>query len=158
IPDPLGLCKAYGQSGYGSESVVMFPLQRLGVSPDGSAVVFEVNDQSPFFRPISVSPEENGFFLVRADGAQPPRRLGPPSRDPSFRVPEPFVLSSTDDLGNIYTLSPPIAFSPNGRLIAFTDVGPGPDGKDAVQIVVLDLGADRPKRRQVTQLPSGTPP
>ena len=155
-PDPLGLCRAYSESGFGSESVVMFPLQRLGVSPDGSAVVFEVNDQSPFFRPISVSPEENGFFLVRADGSQPPRRLGPPSRDPSFRVADPLVLD--DGLGNIYTLSPPIAFSPNGRLIAFTDVGPGPDGTDAVQIVVLDLGADPPKRTQLTQLSSGTSP
>ena len=45
-PDPLGLCRAYSESGFGSESVVMFPLQRLGVSPDGSAVVFEVETTS----------------------------------------------------------------------------------------------------------------
>src|SRR5262249_26452630 len=56
----------------------------------------------------------------------------------------------------IWVLSPPILFSPNGRRIAFTDLGPGPGGVEAVQIFVLDLATG--ERRQVTHLPSGTPP
>src|SRR4029453_17140137 len=49
-----------------------------------------------------------------------------------------------------------IAFSPNGRRIAFTDAGPGPGGEEAAQIVVLDLATGR--RTLVTRLPSGTAP
>jgi hypothetical protein len=140
----------------------MFPLQRLGVSPDGSAVVFEVNDQSPFFHSISLRPEENGIFFVRADGSQPPRRLGPPSRDPSFRVPPRFgqvPLRPAGEIGylsDVFTMSPRIAFSPNGRRIAFTDLGPGPAGEETVQIVVLDLVTG--ERTLATSLPSGTAP
>src|SRR5262249_52007671 len=162
IPDPLGFCRAYAGTGFGRESVLLFPLQRLGVSPDGSAVVFEVNDQSPFFHSISVRPEENGIFFVRADGSQPPRRLGPPSRDPSFRVPPSFgqlplrLHGEIGYLDDFFTLSPQIAFSPNGRRIAFTDLGPGPGGEEAVQIFVQNLATGR--RRQVTHLPSGTAP
>src|SRR5262249_53863536 len=47
-------------------------------------------------------------------------------------------------------------FSPNGRRIVFTDLGPGPAGEEAVQIVVLDLPTGQ--RTQVTHLPSGMPP
>src|SRR5262249_51076694 len=127
IPDPLGFCRAYAGTGFGTESVLMFPLQRLGVSPDGSAVVFEVNDQSPVFHSIALRPEANGFFFVAAVGSQPPRRLGPPSRDPSFRVPFGFGQvpfrpgENFGYLNDVTTFSPPIAFSPNGRRIAFTD-------------------------------------
>ena len=162
IPDPVGFCRAYAGTGFGTESVLMFPLQRLGVSPDGSAVVFEVNDQSPFFHSIALRPEENGIFFVRADGSQPPRRLGPPSRDPSFRVPPGFgqvPLRPGEDVGylnEVTTFSPPIAFSPNGRRIAFTDLGPGPAGEETVQIVVLDLVTG--ERTLATRLPAGTAP
>jgi hypothetical protein len=153
ISDPLGFCRSYAFTGFGSESVVGFPLQHLGVSPDGSAVVFEANDESPFFRAISLSSEENGIFFVRSDGTGL-RRLGPPSRDPSFRVGSAFGQYPVD-LGQIFTFSPPISFSPSGRRIAFTDLGPGAAGEEAVQIVVLDLESDQ--RMQVTHLPSGTP-
>ena len=44
MPDPQGLCRQYGESRDGTVSVQTAPLQRLGVSPDGSGVVFEVND------------------------------------------------------------------------------------------------------------------
>jgi len=44
MPDPQGLCRQYGESRDGPVSVQTAPLQRLGVSPDGSGVVFEVND------------------------------------------------------------------------------------------------------------------
>src|SRR5262245_24028832 len=45
-PDPRGLCRQNsGDERWGSASVFVFPLQRLGVSPDGSAIVFEVNTE-----------------------------------------------------------------------------------------------------------------
>src|SRR4030095_12467477 len=102
-------------------------------------VVFEVNDAFSITPSTLLSPEQRGFFMVRSDG-RGLRPLGPASREPSFSA----------------FPSPPIAFSPNGRLIAFTDLGPGPGGEEAVQIVVLDLATG--KRSQVTRLPSGTPP
>jgi hypothetical protein len=53
-------------------------------------------------------------------------------------------------------VAPSIPFSPNGRRIAFADLGPGPGDVEAVQIVVLDLATGQ--RTQVTHLPSGSPP
>jgi hypothetical protein len=127
---------------WGGASVFTFPLQRLGVSPDAANVVFEVNDEvSVVGPPPTLSPEQKGFFLVRSDGGGL-RRLGPASRDPSFRFG--------------FSIAPPIVFSPNGRRIAFTDLGPGPGGEEAVQIAVLDLATG--ERAQVTHLPTGTPP
>jgi cysteine-rich repeat protein len=152
VPDPLRLCFSYGESLWGSSSVVVFPLQRLGVSPDGSGVVFEVNDEFSVAAPSWLSPEQKGMFFVRSDG-HGLRRLGPASRDPSFRIGQTF---NQRRLWDFWVLSPPILFSPNGRRVAFTDLGPGPGGVEAVQIFVLDLATG--ERRQVTHLPSGTPP
>src|SRR5262245_44585971 len=137
-------CATFGASRWGGYSVVSFPLQRLGVSPDGSAVVFEVNDE--FLTSPSLSPEQNGMFFVRSDG-RGLRRLGPPSHEQSHR--------QTEQINGSFSFSPPMFFSPNGRRVACTDIGPGPSGP-AVQIVVLDLATDT--RTQVTHLPSGTPP
>ena len=148
-PDPNDLCRRYGSALWGGSSVVLFPLQRLGVSPDGSGVVFEVNDEFSMLAPSRLGPEQKGFFYVRSDG-QNLRRLGPPSRDRSFRLPPNFV-SGTADFSANWIISPPILFSPNGRWIAFTDRGPGPQG-DAVQIAALDLVTGN--RRLVTQLPT----
>jgi cysteine-rich repeat protein len=125
---------------WGAKSVFGFPLQRLGVSPDGSGVVFEVNDEFSISG-FTVSPEQEGMFFVRSNG-RGLRRLGPPSHEQSFRT--------------SFALPPPLSFSPNGRRIAFTDRGPGPRGEPAAQIVVLDLATGEPT--QVTHLPSGTPP
>jgi cysteine-rich repeat protein len=139
IPDPTRQCFNWrGGSRFGARSVSMFPLQRLGVSPDGSGVVFEVNQEFSVL-PLAnqLLPEQQGFFFVRADG-QGLRYLGPPSHEPSFG-------------GVGFALSPPIAFSPSGRRIVFTDRVEG-----APQIIVLDLAKN--VRRQATHLPSGTPP
>src|SRR5262245_5395962 len=138
-------CATFGITRWGGFSVVSYPLQRLGVSPDGSGVVFEVNDE--FLTSPSLSPEQNGMFFVRSDG-RGLRRLGPPSHEVSHRQNEKAI-------GGTFTFSPPMFFSPNGRRVAFTDIGPGPSGP-AVQIVVLDLATDT--RTQVTHLPSGTAP
>src|SRR5262249_27705860 len=108
---------------WGSKSTFVFPLQRLGVSPDGSVVVFEVNDEFSSSA-FTVPPEKKGMFLVRADG-RGLRSLGPPSHQRSF-------------VGD-FVFGPPIAFSPDGRRIVFTDRGPDPQGEPAPQIVVLDL-------------------
>jgi hypothetical protein len=92
--------------------------------------------------------------MVRADGTGG-RRLGPPSGDTSFRLGPAFGKPSID-VSLAYTFAPPISFSPDGRRIAFTDLGPAPDGQQAVQIAVLDLVTG--DRRLVTRLPAGTAP
>jgi hypothetical protein len=60
------------------------------------------------------------------------------------------------NLYGVYTFSPPVAFSPNGRRITFTDLGPAPDGRQAIQIAVLDLVTG--DRKLLTRLPAGTDP
>lgn len=62
----LGLCRTYGEAGAGPSSVIALAFQRLGVSPDGSAVVFEVTDDHSLFRVFFpseglVPPEREGF-------------------------------------------------------------------------------------------------
>jgi cysteine-rich repeat protein len=146
ILDP-GHCAQFGFSRFGSSSVALGALQRLGVSPNGSGVVFEVNDEFstlPLLPSTLLPPEKKGFFFVRADGTGR-RSLGPASQEHSFA-------------GGVtgFAFPPPISFSPNGRRIAFTDRGPGPGGVEAAQIVVLDLPTGR--RTPVTHLPSGTAP
>jgi hypothetical protein len=153
VADPLGFCPAWAGATFGGSSVLAFPLQRLGVSPDGSTIVYEVNDAAPFFPFGPLPPEANGFFVVRANGSGR-RRLGPPSGDKTFRLGPGFGKPSIN-LGT-YTFSPPIAFSPDGRRITFTDLGPAPDGRQAVQIAVLDLATG--ERRLLTHLPTGTDP
>src|SRR5262249_18501800 len=120
-------------------------LQRLGVSPDGGGVVFEVNDEFSRLGTF-LSPEQRGFFFVRSDG-RGLRPVGPPSRDRTVRPGGGFVSGRS--------FAPPIFFSPDGRRIAFTDLRPGPGGGEAGQIVVLDLATGE---RAMTHLPSGTAP
>jgi hypothetical protein len=95
IPDPQQLCSGFSQWRWGSSSVALFPLQGLGVSPDGSGVVFEVNDQFSIIAPSRLSPDEEGIFFVRSDG-HGLRYLGPPSQDPSFTVGQDFINGSKD--------------------------------------------------------------
>jgi hypothetical protein len=145
-PDPLGLCSLFGQYRYGGVSALSGGVQRLGVRPDGSAVVFEVNNEIAVFGPpLLPEPEQEGFFFVRADGTGL-RRLGPASRDPvSLTYP---VSSSPIGIGvNVFAT---LAFSPDGRRVVFTDLGPGPAGETAIQIVTLTLAG---QRTQVTRLP-----
>ena len=54
-----------------------------------------------------------------------------------------------------FVFYPTILFSPSGRRIAYTDLGPGPAGEEAVQIVILDLATGQ---RTMTSLPSGSTP
>jgi hypothetical protein len=120
---------------------------RLGVSPDGSQVVFEVTDedQLTLFPRNTLPAEQKGIFAVRADGTGL-RRLGPPSRDPPYLC-----------LGSLYACyqsRPFFVFSPNGRAVAYTDRGPSRDNEDAIQIFTLDLATG--DATQMTQLPPAT--
>jgi Tol biopolymer transport system component len=104
----------------------------LGVSPDGSQVVFEVTDFTESPGPSHVlSDEQKGIFAVRSDGTGL-RRLAPASRESPFSLPF-------------------FGFSPNGRTIAYTDRGPSRDNEDAIQIFTLDLVTGT--RTQLTELP-----
>jgi hypothetical protein len=116
---------------------------RLGVSPDGSQVVFEVTDEDEltFFPRNTLPTEQKGIFAVRADGTGL-RRLGPPSRDP------PYLCLA---LHRCFQSRPFFVFSPNGRTVAYTDLGPSHDHEDAIQIFTLDLVTG--DATQVTQLP-----
>jgi len=109
---------------------------RLGVSPDGSQVVFEVTDEDPLtiFPQNTLPTEQKGIFAVRADGNEV-CRLGPPSRDPPY-------------LG-FFQSRPFFAFSPDGSKVAYTDRSP--DNLDAVQISTLDITTGL--TQQLTHLP-----
>ena len=150
-PDPLGgTCRILGLSRNGNFSMVGGAISRIDVSRDGSEVVFEVMDDFSLLSRHQVPPEQEGIYLVRADGSGL-RRLGPASRDSSFRiVPEPRL-----PVAFIATIDPRLPFSPDGRRIIFTDRGAGRGG-DAVQIVTLELETGR--RTQITHLPPVVPP
>src|SRR5262245_13931343 len=45
VPDSMHLCEGYGAIGTGDVSAVIGGFQRLGVTPDGSGVVFEVTNK-----------------------------------------------------------------------------------------------------------------
>jgi hypothetical protein len=146
IPDPLGLCRYYGEVGVGAASVVAGVFQRVAVSPDGSGVVFQVTDDLAAFPTIPVPSEQKGIFFARSDG-RALRRLGPPARARPFVL---FPLAAVPS-GFGAIVETDTHFSPDGRAIAFTDLGPGPSGEETRQIVTLDIPTGN--RTQVTRLP-----
>ena len=143
VPDPRGECRGYALARAGN-AVVALPVQRIGVSPDGSTVAFEVTNATLTLPFLAAPPEQEGIWSVRADGTGL-RNLGPASRDPTFRQ-GPTLSSSF----------PYFSFSPDGRLVAFTDAGPDASGNAAVQVFTLDVTTGR--RTQVTHLPPVTVP
>jgi hypothetical protein len=138
LRNPVGAswCERFGEERAGQRSAAAGAFMRVGVSPDGSVVVFEVTDDFPVYPHAFPPPVEEGIYRVGADG-RGLRRLGAPSRAASFRV----GFASSDVL---------YRFSPNGRMIVFTDCGPGPAGEDALQVATLDVTTGR--RTLVTRL------
>lgn len=154
ITDPFlgfgGVCQLFGRLRAGYRSVLAGALPRIGVSPDGSTVIFELTtDFSPLPDAFPL-PIEEGVYVVGADG-RGLRRLGDPSRHASSVL----VVHTNPDgslsLGGT-TYDVLYRFSPDGRTIVFTDRGPDETGKDAVQIVALDLASGT--RTQLTHLPA----
>jgi hypothetical protein len=86
VPDILGdACRRFlGETRFGPNEIVGGVFERLGVSLDGRRVVFEVSAE---FSTIAgaLPPEQEGIFLVRADGSDL-RRLGPASRSSRLMV------------------------------------------------------------------------
>jgi hypothetical protein len=131
----IGLDLELGRNRNGKIFLLVSALQQLGVSPDGERVVFEVTDDFSATNTHSLAPEAEGIFSVDADGSGL-RRIASASRYSNF---------------NISSADPVYRFSTDGRTIGFTDLGPGPDGEDVPQIVLLDLASG--VRTQVTHLP-----
>src|SRR5262245_11320109 len=136
VTTPFGdLCTSYGVQRLGSSfyeidrgrSVGVF--QNAAVLRDGSTV-FNLTKQLSNLPALTPDVPEEGIFVVRADGSGL-RRLGPPSRAPqlfSFRW----------------------SVSPDGRTIAFIDLGDPnePPYYEAPQVFLLDTRRNR--RKQLT--------
>src|SRR5262249_9805465 len=127
--------------------------QGLAVSADGKSVLFQVTDDflgklkigdvvipsPPFTAPVE------GIFLVPSDGSAPPRRIAPQARLAPFAVQTgqpPFLIA-------VYVTNG-FEFSPNGKLVVYTDRGPGSDGSDAQQLFILDVTDESLMPRQLT--------
>ncbi len=146
-----GVCRSYGESGLGSFSKVIGSFQRLAVLRDGSGVVFEVTNDWSYLPALSPEPAEEGMFFVRPDGTGL-RRLGAASRvQLVYSVPVPG--------GQDYrTIPGGQAMSPDGRRIAFVDLGPDADGRDGPQVVTLEVkGPKAGRRTQLTRLAGSAP-
>src|SRR5256885_1816670 len=76
-------CAVFGIPRDGINSLTIGAFQRLGVSPDGTAVVFEVTDDFSRLGQSFVPAEEKGIFFIRADGSGA-RRLGDASHTPAI--------------------------------------------------------------------------
>jgi hypothetical protein len=149
VDDYFELCATLGQNHLGSASPLAGVFHRLGVSTDGQAIVFEVtNAFQRLVGPVPRAPEEQGFFHIRADGTGL-RRLGPASRDPTYRLfdyrGDPAVTTMTR-----------VVFSSDDRRVVYTDLAPGPDGVVTEQISTMEIASGQ--QRQVTHLQAGEPP
>jgi hypothetical protein len=148
VADPFGLCTIVGENHLGTASPIAGAFQRLGVTPDGKGVVFEINNAFELLEHTPLAPEQQGFFYVRADGTGL-RRLGPPSRDPTYRI----YVSGGRPSAEVQTR---VAISEDGRWAVFSDRAPGADGVETEQLFAIDLVTG--ERRQVTNLTAGEPP
>jgi hypothetical protein len=113
---------------------------RLGMTPDGSGIVFELNDETnvnPSARNL-LPAEQRGMYYVRSDGSGL-RPLGPPSRFPAYH-------SASGGWHHHKVL-----FAPGGRLFTYGDLGPDEDGQEAPQVFVRDVHTGAAK--QLTRLP-----
>ena len=133
------VCSVIGLGRDGVFSVLVGLFQRLGVSPDGRTVLFELSDQNGRFPGPPSEFAGGGIFAVRADGSVWP--LGAASRA------RPYAARGGLSDVNVVVF-PSFHFSPNGRFALFSDRGRGADGFDATQLIVMDVVTG--KRTQVT--------
>jgi WD40 repeat protein len=140
---PTGTCALLGLGRFGPAFLLAGMFPRLAVTPDASGVIFEENGDFSVVPLPALPPEQKGIFFIRADGSGL-RRVSDASRQASFAFPN----------GTTVIVLEGFAFSPDGRTIAFSDRGPGPDGTDAIQIETLDIVSGT--RTQVTHLPAAT--
>jgi len=152
IVDPFAVCGVYGQLRIGAGSVGVGRFQRLGVLPDGSGVIVELTNDHSIYPPATPDPPQEGIFFVRSNG-KGLRRLGPQSELPLFTS----TLDPASPIGLTFSLEDNVLFSssPDGRLVTFADIGPGPGGEEAPQVFTLDVRTGQ--RRQVTHVPPAPP-
>src|SRR5437899_667392 len=145
------VCQSFGEVRLGDSSLAAGVFERLGVTPDGSGVVFEVtNDFELAISKLRLAPDKQGIFFVRADGSGLRRITERTSRVPPYQV----------DFGPpccAGSFSPQLPFSHDGRTVLLTDRGQGvggeecPGGMEPVQIFALDIFTG--VWSQVTHLP-----
>lgn len=143
VDDQNGACALLGHTREGFGSSLAGAFKRLGVSPDGSGVVFEVSAEVLLIGGPPLTEAQQGFFYVGSDGTGL-RRLGPPSRDWVYRV---GLTSTGKPTANFRTH---LDFSPSGHRIAYTD-RVAPDDPASAQIFTMDVRTGL--RVQVTHLP-----
>jgi cysteine-rich repeat protein len=152
VRDPLfaslgGICRAWGEGRFGPGSSAGGYVQRMAVLPDASGVVFEVTNDHSAFPETAPEPPAEGIFFARSDGSGL-RWLAPASRVALFIVPvDARGRPLRDRIGFTERF---FGTSPSGRMVAYTDLGRGPDGRDAREIYVLHL--DTGQRTQLTNL------
>jgi len=151
VPDPLEVCRFWGESRNGAMSLLTGVFQRMAVQPDGSGVVFEVTPQVSLPIGTAELPQGEGIFFVRADGRGGPHWLGPARRvrallaaNDVVQLREVPLFGATVylDTGRVFSVSP------NRRSIAFVDLGPDTGGHEAPQVFRFDLVSGR--RTQLT--------
>ena len=147
-----GFCRLWGESRASLAAPLLGAFQRIRFSADGSQVLFEVTDD--FSVNTHVVPEDQqGIFVVGIDGTGL-HKVARHSNDPCIRVYWPCVFArDAEECASCAPLINQCGFgaSPDGRRIAYTDLGPSPTGEQASQVFTLDLVTG--ERQQVTHLP-----
>jgi hypothetical protein len=149
-------CELLGEFRLGNPAQVAGIFQRFGVSPDGSTVVFEVAPLG-LFPPLTdtalLETAERlgnfGTYSVRADGTGL-RRLGGAGRTGPWDQ----IVDGNEESGfpfGLFVGYRGFNFSPNGRTVVLTDLGPSDAGVDAFQVVTLDVASG--ERTVLTRLP-----
>jgi hypothetical protein len=144
LPGDFNLCRLYGRVRDGVLAMTVGPLQRIGMSPDGQTILFEISTGNVGLPGPAFEVADEGIFAVRADGSHV-RRLGPASRARPYKGP---IFGYPFPPGFNLVGAPYFHFSPDGRYVVFSDQGPGADGTDAGQLVVMDVESG--ERTQVT--------
>ena len=127
-PLPPPPCDLIGEPRFGFVSApVTGAFHRLGVTPDGRRVVFEVTDDFSLLAPDGlVPPDDEGIFVVRADGRRL-RRIGPASRDASFSILQDVTA------GGFRAFVHALVVQTERWIVVLTDLGPGPGGEEAIR-------------------------